>query len=182
MTVEKMLDELVGKEGAYSNHASDRGGETMWGVTIAVARAFGYAGMMAELPQATAREIYRTRYWTHPRFNEVAAIDLPLGEQLFDIGVNMGQGQAGKFLQRALNVLNRQAKDYPDITADGAIGNMTLAAMNSYIDKRGADGRAVLRQMVNSQNSVRRIEIAERDVQQEDFQHGWQFNRVRGIV
>ncbi len=178
MNLEQMLDTLIGKEGAYSNNPNDSGGETMWGITIAVARAFGYDGPMRDMPQSTAREIYRQRYWLQPRFNEIGNVSLRIAEQLFDIGVNMGQSVAAKFLQRALNVLNRQGKDFPDITADGAIGNMTIAAMKAYVAKRGAEGELVLMRMVNSQNSVRRIEIAEAKVQNEEFMHGWQLNRV----
>jgi lysozyme family protein len=34
---------------------------------------------------------------------------------MFDIGVNQGIGYAGLFLQRSLNVLNHNGKDYPDL-------------------------------------------------------------------
>ena len=53
---DKAFDHTVGKEGGYSNHPSDRGGETMWGITIAVARDYGYSGNMREMPVETAKE------------------------------------------------------------------------------------------------------------------------------
>jgi lysozyme family protein len=45
----------------------------------------------------------------------------------------MGVGTASIFLQRSLNVLNRQARDYADIKVDGWIGTKTIAALNGLI-------------------------------------------------
>ena len=44
--VERFLDDLIKREGGYVNNPNDKGGETCWGITVAVARANGYAGPM----------------------------------------------------------------------------------------------------------------------------------------
>jgi lysozyme family protein len=97
VTVEQKIDALIGREGGYSNNTADAGGETMWGITVAAARAFGYAGPMRELPRATAMQIYRSRYWAQPKFDLVDAVSPALAEKLFDIGVNAGQATGVRF-------------------------------------------------------------------------------------
>lgn len=182
MNATDYIDKVIGREGGYSNNPADKGGETMWGITAATARAFGYSGPMAQMTRDTAIAIYRARYWTQPRFDQVQTLDGDIAEKLLDIGVNMGPSTGVKFLQRALNVLNQQGRAFPDISVDGGIGAMTLAAMKSFIDQRGNDGRRVLLGMIASQQSVRYVEIAEANPSQEAFEYGWQLNRALGVA
>lgn len=178
MNLDSMLNELLQAEGGYSNDPVDPGGETNHGVTIAVARAFGYHGDMRAMSVEQAKEIYRQRYWIAPRFDAVGQQSDSIAAELFDTGVNMGTGVAGKFLQRALNVLNQGGRFYPDIEADGRIGNMTLSALRAFLDKRGPEGEMTLLRMLNAQQSVRYIEIAEKRPTSERFSYGWQSQRV----
>ena len=46
MTIDTLIDGVIGREGGYSNHPADKGGPTRWGVTEAVARANGYRGVI----------------------------------------------------------------------------------------------------------------------------------------
>lgn len=55
---EKAFNHTVGVEGGYSDHPSDRGGKTMFGITEAVARSYGYSGDMRSMPISTAKDIY----------------------------------------------------------------------------------------------------------------------------
>lgn len=181
MTLEETVDALIGREGKYSNNPHDAGGETMWGITVAVARAFGYMGPMMNMPRSVAVRIYMERYWFAPHLNEVSLQSPLIAEELLDTGVNMGPAIAGRFLQRALNVLNRDDKLYPNIGVDGAIGNMTLAALRAFLFVRGVGGEVVLMRMLNAQQSVRYIELAENNVSQEEFEYGWQSNRVGSL-
>jgi lysozyme family protein len=178
--VHAYIDHLIKVEGGYVNHKNDKGGETCWGITVEVARAFGYQGRMQDLSQATAKEIYLERYWIQPGFDKVNAIAPHVAQELFDTGVNMGTGTASKFLQRALNVLNNQGRDFPEIEADGALGKMTLHCLAEFLKRRGAPGSTVLWRMLNSQQGVRYIELSEKTRTQDDFQFGWQANRVGG--
>jgi lysozyme family protein len=41
---DREFEKLIDVEGGYTNNPDDSGGETMWGVTIAVARRNGYTG------------------------------------------------------------------------------------------------------------------------------------------
>ncbi len=178
MIVTDVIDALIAREGGYVDHPADRGGPTRFGITEQVARAWGYTGDMRDLPRETAEAIYLERYWTGPGFNRVAARSDAIAEELLDTGVNMGPMVASRFLQRALNVLNRGASAYPDVAVDGVIGRMTLYALDRFIAARGPEGLTVLLRMLNAQQSVRYIEIAEARPSQEEFEYGWQRERV----
>lgn len=181
MNIDQLIAEVITREGGYSNHPADRGGPTNFGITEQVARAYGYAGDMKTLPRDTAVRIYKARYWTGPRFDQVAALCPAIGAEIFDTGINMGVNAAGRFLQRALNALNRGAVDYPDLTVDGNVGAMSLAALKSYVAKRGAFGGEVLRRALDSLQGARYIEIAEANKSQEAFAYGWLANRVGAL-
>lgn len=178
MKVDQYIDALIEREGDFVDHPDDRGGATRWGITEQVARAFGYHGRMQDLPKSVAKQIYLERYWTQPGFDKVDELAPSIAEELLDTGVNMGTAVAVHFLQRALNVLNLQGKSYPDITVDGQLGRMTIAALRAYLGSRGKDAQVVLWKMLNAQQSVRYIELAEARPSQESFQFGWQAQRV----
>ena len=108
---------LLGHEGGYSNHPADKGGETNWGITQAVARENGYTGAMIDMRVDQAKAIYLVKYWAR-----VQAEILPseLRYSVFDAAVNSGVSQAVKWLQRAAG-----AED------DGILGPQTLTAVKN---------------------------------------------------
>lgn len=178
MAVAQYIKDLVAREGGYVDHPADKGGPTNWGITEAVARAFGYHARTQDMPRSVAEAIYLRRYWEQPRFDLVNAHSAAVAEELLDTGVNMGQSVASKFLQRSLNVLNRRGKLFPDIAVDGAIGAMTIAALRAYLGQRGKEGETVLLRMLNSLQGARYIDIAENTESQEEFVFGWFAHRV----
>lgn len=176
-SIAQRIDAIIAREGGYSDHPADRGGPTCWGITEQVARAFGYAGDMRALPRVIAVEIYAGRYWSAPRFDRVAERYGAVASELFDIGVNMGVGVAGGFLQRALNALNTEGAHYADVTPDGGIGALTLHALDCYRQRRGAEGGEVLLEAIRSLRGARYIEISEKRSKNEAFTYGW-FRRM----
>lgn len=173
-----IIDGLIGREGGYANHPSDRGGETMWGITAAVARAHGYSGPMADMPRDIAVEIYLQKYVITPGFGRIHAVSPRLAEELVDTGVNMGQTVAATWLQRWLTAFNRQGRDYPDLVADGVIGAKTVDALKAYLANRGQHGEAVLLAALNCSQGQRYLELAEARGANEDFLFGWLDHRV----
>src|SRR5690625_4954296 len=93
--VKQITDTIIRFEGAYSNNPADKGGETMYGITVSVARANGYSGPMANMPRAVAERIYRDRYVVAPRFDKVLALSEASGVDMIDTGVKMGRSRAG---------------------------------------------------------------------------------------
>lgn len=168
----------IGIEGGFSNNANDAGGATRWGITEAVARAHGYTGDMRELPLTLAKQIAKLEYWDKFRGDDVGAVYDQVALELFDTAYNCGAGTAGQFLQRSLNAFNHQAKDYPDVPVDGAAGPATIAALQAFASKRGAEGGKVLLRAIECLKGARYIAIAEKDPKQETFVYGWILNRV----
>ena len=101
----------MGNEGGYT---VDNGGPTIWGVTQAVARAWGYQGDMRNLPKQTAMEIAKAKYWLPFHCDLFVA---PIAFQLFDTAYNGGRPvqwlqtianttATGSGLAAALSVMN----------------------------------------------------------------------------
>ena len=178
MTIDQLIEALLDREGGYCNHPADRGGETCFGITAAVARANGYDGPIRALPETAARAIYRRLYWTAPHLDAVAALAPLVAAELFDTSVNMGPDVAATFLQRALNALNRGASDYPDMPADGRIGAVTLAALKAFLARRGGGGERVLLKAIEALQGERYVALAERCPADEAFLYGWLANRI----
>jgi lysozyme family protein len=176
--IEALIEDVIEREGGYVNHPADRGGPTNWGITEAVARRQGYVGDMRALPRRDAAAIYRRLYWFKPRFDAVSERAPALAAELFDTGINMGTGTATAFLQRALNALNREAKDYSDLAVDRSIGPATLAALDAFLKKRGKAGQAVLLKAVEALQGAHYLNIAETRPSQEAFVYGWLANRI----
>lgn len=171
--VAQMIDALIGREGKFSDNPNDKGGATMWGVTERVARAHDYTGRMQDLPRDRAVTIYRAQYWQDPHFDQVAQVFPAVAEELFDIGVNMGAGVAGAILQRLLNCLNQRDSLFADMTIDGLIGRVTIAALRSFQQRRGEEGGAILRFAIGGLRVARYADITEARVANEDFFFGW---------
>jgi lysozyme family protein len=177
--IEAMIEALIEREGGYVNHPDDRGGPTCFGITEAVARAHGYRGAMRSLPRDDAASIYRRLYWLRPRFDAVAARTPRVAAEPFDTGVNMGPGVAATFLQRALTALNRNGKDYADLVPDGRVGPRTLAALDGFLEARGArGGETVLLRALEALQGERYLRLAERRPANEAFLYGWLANRI----
>ena len=177
--VDGLIDELIEREGGYINRPADKGGPTRFGITKAVARAHGYAGAMAELPREDAAAIYRRLYWLRPRFDEVAERCPRVAAELFDTGANMGPAVAATFLQRALTALNRGGKDYPDLTPDGRVGPMTIAALDAFLAARGAKGgETELLRALEALQGERYLRLAEKRPANEALLYGRLANRI----
>lgn len=178
MSTHKLIAALIEREGEYSNHPSDTGGATRWGITEKVARAHGYAGDMRALPQAFAVEVYTNTYINAPGFGKVLAVSEMIGDEMIDTGVNMGTGHPGPWLQRILNVMNQRGKLFPDLTVDGAIGPATISALRIVLAMRGKDGEKIIARALNCLQGSRYLEITENREANEDFYSGWMLHRV----
>lgn len=165
-------------EGGFSNNPKDRGGATKFGITEAVARANGYTGRMEDLSEISAKRIAKSQYWDTLRLDEISQLSYPIAYELFDTGYNCGIGTSGTFLQRSLNALNREQKDYPDLKSDGVVGPMTVSALRMFLAKRVTNGETVLLRALNALQGAYYIDISKTRQQNETFVYGWFLGRV----
>ncbi|MEH6789235.1 glycoside hydrolase family 108 protein [Parasphingorhabdus sp.] len=176
--IDALIDKVIALEGDFSDHPADRGGPTRWGVTEAVARGHGYGGDMRHFPRAQAAAIYKEQYWHRPAFDQIARLAPSVAAELFDTGINMGTATASGFLQRALNALNRNGRDYEDLAVDRRIGARTLGALDAFLRKRGAKAETVLLKALEALQGARYIELAESRPANEAFLYGWLAHRI----
>lgn len=178
---ERSVERVFHDEGGYVNHKDDRGGETNFGITVAVANAnkdlgvskYGWNGKMKDLPKEFAKEIYRLNYWNRIMGDRVHALHPLLADHMFDVAVNMGTGTAVKHLQEALNLLNNKQTHYADIAVDGAMGVGTFNSLKAFANKRGIAGLELLVLTLNAMQAERYLNISRKNESQESFTFGW---------
>ena len=129
---EVFLDRLMINEGFYSNHPSDKGGETLFGISRKYHPNWeGWKLWDVLEPSGTCssrlvfnylhdeiKSFYEDNFW-----DAVHADNLPSGVDMFvaDIAVNSGPSTAIKLLQKSVRA-----------RPDGVIGEKTMAKILSY--------------------------------------------------
>lgn len=176
--IDQLIDELIAREGDFVDHPAYKGGPTRWGITQAVARRHGYMGDMSTLPRNVAAAMYKRAYWHAPAFDQLERLAPKLAAEMFDTGVNMGTGTAIGFLQRSLNALNRNGRDYADIAVDRKIGSETLRAVQAFFRCRGPSAEPVLTKAIDALQGAHYVRLAESRPAQEAFLYGWLANRI----
>lgn len=115
---EPSLARLLKDEGGYTNHPSDPGGPTNFGITLADARLYwkkdATARDVERMDIGVAKSIYRVRYWDAQQCSK-----LPPGVDyaVFDYGVNSGVGRSGKVLRRCLGLSDKTWVVTPEVVA-----------------------------------------------------------------
>lgn len=165
--INKLIPFLLKWEGGYSNHKADRGGATMKGITIATYRAYCKA---KGLPEPTIKrlkgvsmeewkDILRTLYWDKFRADDINS------QSVANICVDwawMSGKTAIKNVQRILGV-----------KADGVVGPITLAAINSR-------SPLPLFGMIKERRKEFYAELVESTPSQQVFFNGW-MNRLSDL-
>jgi len=121
----------IGHEGGYVNDPDDKGGETNYGISK---RSYPDVNIK-DLTLEEAKQIYYKDYWQRQSCHLME--DHPeIAIEVFDTSVNMGVGRGAKIFQEALNLSNRNEKDYSDIDVDGGIGPKTISTFRACKNKR----------------------------------------------
>ena len=165
---ERALAFVLEREGGYTNDLADHGGATNKGI---LQREYSAWLKRNRLPprdvrhilDADLRAVYLEEYWEGGR---CGALPWPLSAVHFDACVNVGPGQAAKFLQRAVG-----AQD------DGVIGPRTLAKV---FDATAGEGVFVVIQTVVELRHVFYKALAVNDATQVRFLKGWE-NRLGAV-
>lgn len=171
-------------EGGYANDSLDRGGETYRGISRVHHPAWpgwkrvdaqrAKAGFPKSLDrdealQAGVRAFYKAAYWDPVLGDQLP--DQAVANELYDTAVNMGVRRAVRFLQVALNLLNRNRQDYDDLIVDGWLGDKSFAALQVLLKKDRSS--AALVKLMNIQQGAHYAEIMVGDPSQERFARGW---------
>ena len=180
----KKAYDLVSKyEGGYSDDSVDHGGETYRGISRKYSKTWAGWLMIDSLKEddgfpinlnnnevinLLVKKWYRERYWDTLLLDSVVNQDL--ANELFDVSVNMGTYRAAKFLQIALNALNRDEQNYDDLVEDGKIGYKTITALKIYLI---SDMPYYLIKVINILQGNHYIEFMRKSPEQERFARGW---------
>lgn len=115
----------IKREGGYNNDASDKGGETKFGIS-----KVNHPNVdVANLTEEQAIEIYKKQYWDTTNIPRLK--DKRIAQKLFDMSVLMGHKQAVIMLQRALLASGR------DVLTDGDLGRKTVKKVNECTNMEG---------------------------------------------
>jgi lysozyme family protein len=163
---EEAFKEVINIEKGYVNSIYDRGGETKFGISK---KTYPHLDI-EKLTFEEAKNIYFYDFWNCELLTLSNIKDKNIAIELFDTSVNMGQGTAGKFLQVALNHMNRNNRLYRDLLVDGWIGASTLNALNIIL-KRGE--KAQLLKVLNGEQYTRYVAIITNAPEQEMNFVGW---------
>ena len=79
---------------------------------------------------------------------------------------------------RALNALNRGARDYPDIPASHRFDAATEKALDGFMRTRPRGGETVLLKAIEVLQGERYLRLAEKRPANEAFLYGWLANRL----
>ena len=181
-------------EGGWCNVPGDAGGETYAGI----ARNFfpdwsGWALIDAEKNHTSYRQgaaafsrrlasvsgladmvtdWYRAEWWEPMR---LAQFPQNVADEIFEQSVNLGRAGEGKYLQRLCNALNynkrTDARLFPDLMEDGAIGPKTLAALAVLLEQRTSD--TVIVHALNGLQAAHYVGLGSRSFAHRKFVDGW---------
>lgn len=178
--------ELLRTEGGFVDDPADRGGTTKYGISLRFLKAEGAfdedrdgvadfdldfdgdidGADIRKLTVGDAQFLYLKCFW---RALGCEALPKPIGEMLFDQGVNGGNHAAKVMLQRAVNVC-LASDGQALIGVDGAIGPETERAIET-IDRE--IGLPLLVLAYRDQVRQRYRAIVRRNPSQEKFLKGW---------
>lgn len=180
MTMQNIIKDKTAVEAGWVNHNDDLGGETNHGITRATADEHkslwvkhNWNGDMRTLPIALAYEIYQVAWWDRMQLNSILTIYPMLADRLFDFAINAGRANAGRSLQRLLNVLNRKESDYKDLVVDGGVGPRTIEALRTYAARNGDEALGRITMLLYSMQNYHYVDICEKRARNESFMNGW---------
>mgnify|MGYP006282267077 CR=1 FL=1 len=174
---------IMTHEGGYSNDPVDAGGETYkgisrryhpdwagWSIIDQLKDSSNFPDNLSHSPQLQEMvvQFYKNEYWDIFWGDQIPVQSL--ATDLFDIAVNLGRKRAVRFLQKALNLLNRNQQNYPDITEDGVFGTNTMNTLNQYLSMDDVNYLLII---LNVLQGNQYIEYMEGNPEQERFARGW---------
>jgi len=180
---EEAFNLVMTYEGGYSNKPYDVGGETYkgiarnyypdwegWEIIDKAKNNTGFPYNLTNAPKLAkyVKKFYKTFYWN--RFWGDKIPNQAIANELFDCSVNLGVQRTIKYLQIALNVMNKNATVYNDLVEDGIYGPNTHNALNMYLYK---DDPIFIVKILNILQGHHYISYMKKSPTQEKFAKGW---------
>lgn len=133
MSVKAIIDGVLEREGGgrVTNDSADHGGRTQYGISE---RSHAAAWADGKVTEAEARDIYESKYYKGPGYDQIPDSHAKTREQLVDFAVNSGPYIATQKLQEAVGT-----------KVDGKFGKETLAKLLAIDDRSIANLLAVAR-------------------------------------
>jgi lysozyme family protein len=168
--LEISLITIWGHEGGFQKLKGDPGNWTGGAIGYGVLKGTKYGISAASYPDLDienltlqqAANIYRRDFWNRLRLDDVK--NQIIATEVLDTSINCGLGTGGRILQSAINLTNYPNKD---LTVDGNIGPLTIAAVNNH------PRPPALYKMLNVLQGMRYVEIIERFPEREQFVNSW---------
>lgn len=164
-------------EGGWSDHPSDRGGKTKYGITEATWKKYQHRKRQTPIPieditQEHAKELLWYEYWCGPGIDKLDQASIPqvILSELFDASVLHGPNMAIEWLQASYNLLRRW--DVPALRRDGICGVKTRAAIITHC-LRGNDYAYSLLATMRYLRGDFMVSLSQRDETQKVFLNGW---------
>lgn len=161
------VTDVLHHEGGFVDHPNDPGGATAYGISLRWLRQLGDlkwsdidgdgdvdADDIKSISQDRATELYYRHFWTPAKCEAIK--DHAIAKKVFDMGVNMGNRQAWKLVQRACGGL----------VVDGIVGTRTLGRVNTLCSEK------LLLAIQNTQRAFY-LKLAERKPRLRVFLRGW---------
>jgi lysozyme family protein len=187
---EEAYKKTMGHEGGYVNDPDDAGAETYkgisrrfhpswpgWIIIDNYRRQHAFPEVLdnsLELMVAV-KDFYKVNFWDRFWGDEVSKVNFAVAMEIFDNAVNMGVGRSVRFLQEALNVLNRNGILFYDLSVDGSFGAKSLDALMNFVQNDPVD---LLLKVLNILQGAHYIKYMGKDPVQEKYARGW-FARVK---
>ena len=141
-TVDDLVDDILDREGGFSDHPNDKGGATNHGISLRYALGIGLdlngdgetdKDDIALVTPEEAAVLYKQDFFYGPRIHLLPEC---LHAQMFDISVNSGGFRAIQLLQKALNGANLPAIIEP-LVVDGRMGPKTRREAEAFVRDLG---------------------------------------------
>ena len=184
-------------EGDWNNDPDDQGGETYRGIARRYSSDWpGWQIIDGKKPQymqdgvikvdefntALKRDsqlnklvvqFFKKKFWNSWHGDEITNQDL--ANEIYEASVHLGLQRTIRYIQAALNVLNRNQSLWKDLKEDGLCGPKTLNVLKKLLESNVS----ALIILINCQQGVAYLKAAQRSKVKEKYMYGWIERRVQ---
>jgi lysozyme family protein len=168
--------QLLEDEGKFVNDPDDPGGATNRGITLKFLKTLSYGDFngdgvidwldLASIDDERACMIYKREFFEKYNYDKIDNQELAL--KMLNLSVNIGASRPNKFLQQAVNELNRDVnyEGSQFLACDGILGNRSIDQINHLY------GEKLLALVIENARQFY-IDLVKKRPSSEKFLKGW---------